>query len=178
MDIERMNDIIGRIADEMEDTIVNCMHDNSYFFPKAVKEQLYSGLSGAGTYLTPTYEDDPYFQQVHWVHTHEGVTYSGADGYKAWKEVITPPEAGTMLGLPPRPASVPNLFIDGTFYNTISEVDTSLGVDIIVGGGDSTLIVQKYGEVILDVTEVGIAYFNANYTTPAIEKLYKDCGYV
>jgi hypothetical protein len=177
MDIEEVTNIITQIADGIEDCILKCMHENSYFFSDAVREQLYSGLNGAGEYLSPTYEEDPYFRTVNWCQTWEGVTYYGAEGYKEWKEVITPPEGSTMLDLPPRPSSVPNLFIDGTFYNTIENVKGGDGVSVVASGGDAPMIVAKYGSVILDITDVAIEHFNTNYTISAIETFYSNCGY-
>jgi hypothetical protein len=177
MDIEEVTNIITQIADGIEDAVLKCMHENSRYFSQAVREQLYSGLNGAGEYLSPTYEEDPYFKTVDWHQDWEGVTYTGAEGYKEWKMVVSPPERSEELKLPPRPASVPNLFIDGTFYNTIENVKVGDGVSVVASGGDAPMIVAKYGAVILDITDVAIEHFNTNYTISAIETFYSNCGY-
>jgi hypothetical protein len=177
MDIEQVSDIITKIADGFEDAVINCMQDNSEYFTNAVQEQLYSGLNGKCEHLSPTYDEDPYFNTVHWRHLYEGVSFEGATGYKEWKEKITPPEASTILNLPARPTSVPNLFIDGTFYDTISTDMMKDGVNVVAMGGDAPAIVAKYGSVILDITDVAIEHFNTNYTLSAIESFYANCGY-
>jgi hypothetical protein len=177
MDIEQVTDIIDKIADEFEKSVLDCMHQNAYLFSQMVREQLYSGVNGLGEYLSPIYEEDPYFNKVNWHHYEDDVLYIGAEGYKEWKMKITPPEASRMLDLAPRPASVPNLFIDGTFYNCIDYVKTDYGVDVTAMEGDAPLIVAKYGAVILDISEVAVDYFNKNYTTPAIEELFSNSGY-
>lgn len=177
MDIEQVSEIITKIADGFEDAVVKCMHENADYFTDAVHEQLYSGLNGKGEYLSPTYDEDPYFNTVHWKHLYDGVTYEGASGYKEWKERITAPEKSQMLNLPARPVSVPNLFIDGTFYDTISSDTIAEGVNVVAMGGDAPAILQKYGSVILDITDVAIEHFNTNYTISAIESFYSNCGY-
>jgi hypothetical protein len=178
MEIEQVSDIITLIADNIEDAVLKCMHENAFEFSGFVRDQLLCGTDGTGRYLEPTYDNDPYFQRKHWRHTDEdGTVYEGAAGYKAWKMKITPPQANQDLKLGARPDEVPNLFIDGTFYNTIDKVVTPDGVDVIAAGGDSGAIVSKYGDVILEVTDNAIDYFNKTLTETAIADFFKDCGY-
>lgn len=147
-----------------------CLEDNAGIILHAVREQLYSGQDGEGQHLSPTYDNDPFFEE-------EGYWHHRAKDYKAWKYSITPPVAGAMLGLSPRPDDVPNLFINGKFYSEISAARRGdvLLVDPGVGHGPS--IVAKYGDTILNLGPSAIEYFNANYMLPAIETFFKDCGY-
>lgn len=166
------------IADGFREACVDCMHANVNQFPEAVREQLYCGVDGNGGFLSPTYDDDPFFQRRLWRHTDtNGKTYVGAEGYKEWKSDITPPEQSTMLGLAPRPESVPNLFIDGTFHRSITGEPTPDGVDIDARGGDSFKIVDKYGRQIFGLTDDAVAWFNKTFMLPAIEEHFKKCGY-
>lgn len=170
MGIEEVSKIIGKISDGFEEACIRCLDDNSGIVLRAVKEQLYSGLDGDGNYLSPTYDNDPYFEEA-------GYWYHRAKDYKAWKYTITPPIAGTMLGLPPRPDDVPNLYIRGIFY---SEIAAYLKGDVLVvdpGSGDGSSIVAKYGDAILDIGPTAVEYFNVNYMLPAIDSFFKDCGY-
>lgn len=170
MGIEEVANIIKRISDGFEEACVRCISDNSDIVLKAVREQLYSGVDGDGRHLSPTYDDDPFFEE-------EGPWHHRAKDYKAWKRSITPPVSGTMLGLPPRPDDVPNLFIDGKFY---SEINATLKGDVLVvdpGNGDGPSIVAKYGDEILDMGYTAIDYFNTTYMLPAIDSFFKDCGY-
>lgn len=170
MGIEEVANIIWKISEGFEEACIRCLEDNSGIVLRAVTEQIYSGLDGEGQHLSPTYDDDPFFEE-------EGVWYHRAQDYKAWKYSITPPVSGTMLGLPPRPDEVPNLYINGKFY---SEITAHRKGDVLVvdpGNGDGPSIVAKYGDQILDMGQTAIGYFNTTYMLPAIDSFFKDCGY-
>lgn len=170
MSIEEVSNIIGKIADGFEEACMKCLEAHCNVIVRSITEQLYSGQDGNGQFLTPTYDDDPYFEE-------EGYWYHRAKDYKAWKYSITPPVSSSMLGLPPRPDSVPNLFIDGKFY---SEITATRQGNVIVtdpGMGNGPSIVAKYGDEILDLGPVAVGYFNTTYMRPAIDSFFKDCGY-
>lgn len=170
MSIEEVSNIIGRIADGFEEACMKCLSDNSDVVLLAVSEQLYSGLDGEGQHLSPTYDNDPYFEE-------DGYWYHRAKEYKEWKRDITPPIAGTVLGLPPRPEEVPNLWINGKFH---SEITAQRKGDALVtdpGNGDGPAIVAKYGDEILNMGPTAIEYFNEEYMIPAIKDFFNDCGY-
>lgn len=170
MNISKVADIIHAISSGFEEAVASCMDSNKVVVRQAVTEQLYSGIDGNGAHLSPTYDADPFFNE-------EGVWFHRAADYKAWKYTITPPVSGTMLGLPPRPDDVPNLFINGKFYSeiTVERSDKALHVD--PGAGNGPDIVAKYGDQILNLAPPGVAYFNANYTWPAIKGLFERSGY-
>ena len=170
MSIDEVANIIRKISDGFEEACIRCLEDNSDIVLSAVAEQLYSGQDGDGSHLSPTYDDDPYFEE-------EGYWYHRAKDYKAWKYSITPPISGTMLGLPPRPDNVPNLYINGKFY---SEITAARKGDVLVvdpGAGHGPAIVAKYGDTILNMGPTAMGYFNINFMLPAIDSFFKDCGY-
>lgn len=153
------------------------MHANSYQFKKAVEEQLYSGLDGEGKNLTPDYDTDPYFDRVKWFRWEDGVMYHGAEGYKQWKLKITPPERSQIIGLPPRPENIPNLFIDGTFYSTIEAKGTTDGVEIGTGAETGNKIEQKYGSQIFGLEDRSKDWFAEVFLIPAINNFFQNSGY-
>lgn len=171
MNIEEVADIINKIALGIEETCMKCLADNSETVVHAVTEQLYSGLDGDSDYLEPTYDNDPYFDDP------DSRWYQRAKEYKQWKYNITPPEISPMLGFSPRPEEVPNLFIDGTFYSTISAFRR--GDELVVESirGDGPEIVAKYGDQILEMSDRAVKYFNVELLLPAIEQFFKECGY-
>lgn len=180
MGIEEVANIIHKIADGFEEACIKCLDDNKVIVHDAISEQLYSGQDGDGQYLSPTYTEDDYFRNRKrpWVHYDEetGKTYVGAEGYKEWKHDITPPKAGTMLGLPPRPDDVPNLWIDGTFHRSITI--KRQGDALVVTSEEGAAIVAKYSDQrILNMGPTAIRYFNTTYMLPAIDSFFKDCGY-
>lgn len=170
MGIEEVAGIIHKIAGGFEEACMRCLDDNSGTVILAVTEQLFSGLDGEGEYLSPTYDNDPYFEEP-------GEWYHRSDDYKAWKRILTPPAVSSMLGLPGRPSEVPNLFIDGTFYSDITARRSGDVLGIDPGNRDGPDIVEKYGEQILTMGPTATGYFNVTYMLPAIDSFFKDCGY-
>lgn len=63
MGIEEVANIIKKISDGFEEACIQCLSDNSGIVLRAVTEQLYSGLDGDGKHLSPTYDDDPFFEE-------------------------------------------------------------------------------------------------------------------
>lgn len=170
MGIEEVSKIIGKIADGFEEACIKCLSDNSGVVIHAITEQLYSGQDGEGNYLSPSYDNDPFFEE-------EGIWYHRSNDYKAWKYGLTPPITSPMLGLSPRPDEIPNLFINGKFY---SEITASRKGDMLVtdpGNENGPSIVAKYGDEILNMGPTAIEYFNVTYMLPAIDSFFKECGY-
>lgn len=170
MGIEEVAVIIGKIADGFEEACVKCLQDNNEIVLQAIKEQMYSGLNGNAELLSPSYDDDPFFNE-------EGEWYHRSEDYKAWKRTITPPVTGTMLGLPPRPDEIPNLFIDGTFYGEIKAKKGDKSLIIDPGSGNGTAIVEKYGDEILHMGPTATEYFTEECLLPAIGSFFNECGY-
>lgn len=179
MGIEEVSEIIGRIAGGIEDACARCLVENAGIVAEAIREQLYSGLDGDGGYLSPTYLEDDYFYTVDWYHEDEntGRKYIGARGYMEWKTDITPPVGSEMLGLPPRPEDVPNLYINGKFYSEITIAGSDDGLVTSVSGESAPKIVEKYGDRILNIGPTAVEYFNVNFMLPAIKTFFEDCGY-
>lgn len=170
MGIEEVAEIIHRISDGFEGCVAQCLSDNKGVIVQEIKEQLYSGLNGNDEHLSPTYDNDPYFNE-------EGYWHHRAAAYKAWKKKITPPVSGTMIGLAARPDDVPNLFIDGTFYSGITARMQGNALEVSAGSDSGPDIVRKYGEIILMPGPTAIDYFNLYHLIPAIEEFLRNCGY-
>lgn len=170
MDIQEVADIIHRMAEGFEESCADCLDTNKEVVVEMIQEQLYSGLDGEDRHLTPTYDNDPYFNEMgYWFHR--------AAAYKAWKREITPPIGSSLLGLPPRPDEVPNLFIDGTFYNEIEASKTPDGIMIDPGDGNGPDIMRKYGDNILRMGPDAKEYFILYFLIPSIERFFNSCGY-
>ena len=173
MDIQSVCGIIHKIAEGFEDNALRCLDNYSGVVVVEIQEQLICGQDGDGKLLSPTYDDDPFFDE-------EGPWQGRSGEYKAWKHSITPPRGSKLLDLPPRPDNVPNLYITGKFHG---EITASLDKDELLidpGKGDGPDIVskyRKYGHDILGMGPSSVTYFNREYMMPAIEKFFKDCGY-
>ncbi|MDE5976544.1 MAG: hypothetical protein K2G69_08345 [Muribaculaceae bacterium] len=177
MYIGEVDNIIKRLAEGFEEACLRCLQDNSSQLPMLIREQLWSGVDGNGEYLSPNYDNDPFFSQRYWYHTMDDVLYEGSSGYKAWKLKITPPERGDILGLPARPENIPNLFIDGTFHASIKSRTVTGGVEIFTDSRSGGDIVGKYGSQIFNLTEEAVVWFNESFMRPAIAAFFNNCGY-
>lgn len=166
--------IISKIAEGVEEACIKCLSDNSGIVVLSVTEQLICGQDGKGELLTPTYDDDPYFEE-------KGIWYHRNEDYKKWKMEITPPRTSGMLSkLPPRPDEVPNLTISNKFHREINAKRNGNVLDVDPGKGDGPAIVEKYAEYGHDILTLGptaVEYFNETYMLPAIQKHFANCGY-
>ena len=170
-DFDKIENVIRTIADGIEDECIKCLEENTEVVADCIKEQLYSGLDGDGDYLNPTYDNDPFFNE-------EGVWKGRAEMYKRWKERITPPIASNMLNLLPRPTEVPNLFITGTFHDSIKAIRNGDVLTITTSGfRDGPIIERKYGNQIFAMGESAKEYFNLFHLRPWLEEFFEDCGY-
>lgn len=168
---EEVSRIIHAIASSIEEECARCLIEHKDVVVDCIQEQLYSGQDGAGHLLNPTYDNDPYFKE-------DGPWKNKAEKYKRWKESITPPVQSEMLFLPPRPVEVPNLFITGTFYDSIRVDKKGYGLQIGSSGfKDGPDIEKKYGERILTIGDTAKEYFNLMYLRPWISRFFKNCGY-
>ena len=140
------------------------MEEHKNVLVDCIQEQLYSGLDGTEHLLNPDYDTDTYFNEP-------GPWQNRAEQYKRWKERITPPLRSEMLYLPPRPVEVPNLFITGTFYDSITADRIDSGLRFSTKGfTDGSSIEKKYGEQILGIGDTAKEYFNIMYLRPWMER--------
>lgn len=170
-DIDKVYNVIHSIASGFKEECIKCMEENKEELVDCIHEQLYSGLDGTEHLLSPDYNNDTYFNEPGpWQHC--------AEQYKRWKEMITPPLRGEKLYLPPRPVEVPNLFITGSFYDSIIAEKTNLGLRFSTKGfKEGSDIEKKYGEQILGVGDTAKEYFNLMYLRPWLERFLGECGY-
>ena len=168
--LDEVFDAVKKWENGFDEKCLECMDSNQSIFVRSIREQIYSGLKGDGTHISPSYDDDPFFEEP-------GNWYHGSDRYKAWKAEITPPEASTMLGLPPRPYNTPNLFINGKFHSYIFSAKGDREIEVkVVESGDGPDIVGKYGDELLTIGERATEHFNETYLTPYLEDFFNDCG--
>lgn len=169
--ISEVSDVIGKIADGFKEEVMKCMAANKNEAVELILEQLYSGLDGNGEHLSPTYDDDPFFDEP-------GRWHGKSEQYKRWKMEITPPETGLKTSSPARPADVPNLIITGPFYESIGADATGDGLQFkssgMQQGGE---IVSKYGSQILDLNMLSKDYFVYEYLERHLEEFYRSCGW-
>lgn len=170
-DFDRLEHVIDAISEGIAESILQCVEEKSDLVTTSIKEQLYSGVDGNGEFLSPTYDDDPYFNE-------KGPWHGASYAYKKWKEKITPPVRSLRLNLPPRPVNVPNLFIVGTFHSSIKASRVGDVIRVYTSGfQDGPLIEQKYGEAIFKMDEDAVEFFNIYALRPWLNQFMTNCGY-
>ena len=170
-DFDRLERVIDAINSGIKDGILDCVNDKKDIVTMCITEQLYSGLDGNMEYLSPTYDEDPYFNEF-------GPWHGASYAYKKWKERITPPMRSVNLLLNPRPVSVPNLFITGVFHSSIQAARQGDVVKVYTSGfRDGPQIEQKYGEAIFKMSDDAVEYFNIYALRPWLNQYLTNCGY-
>lgn len=167
--IEDVATAVGLVAEGLEGSVLSCMKENAGIVVNLVREQLYSGRDGSGEYLSPSYDNDPYFQE-------EGPWQGRASAYKEWKKRITPPQTGLITGLSARPDDIPNLFISGTFHNSIKSKDAGDGLDIVTDGfKEGPAIERKYGADIFNLSDTSLEWFITDKVVPHLLHFFEQC---
>lgn len=170
-DFDKLEHSVHSIVTGFEQTVAECLTQNKSVVEDLIGEQLYSGLDGDTNSLRPSYSDDPFFDI-------KGRWYHDSDGYIEWKKNITPPIASPRLNLPPRPLDVPNLYITGTFHESIRATVNGGKVSInTVGFSDGPDIVRKYGDNILNIGMDAREYIVLEMLKPFVGNFFKKYGF-
>lgn len=170
-DFEKLEHSVHSIVAGLENAVAECLTQNKSVVEDLIGEQLYSGLDGDTNSLIPSYSDDPFFDI-------KGRWYHDSDGYIEWKKNITPPIASPRLNLPPRPIDVPNLYITGTFHESIRATVNGGKVLInTVGFSDGPDIVRKYGDNILNLGMDAREYIVLEMLKPFVGNFFKKYGF-
>lgn len=170
-DFDKLEHSVHSIVTGFEQTVAECLTQNKSVVEDLIGEQLYSGLDGDTNSLRPSYSDDPFFDI-------KGRWYHDSDGYIEWKKNITPPMASPRLNLPPRPIDVPNLYITGTFHESIRATVNGGKVLInTVGFSDGPDIVRKYGDNILNLGMDAREYIVLEMLKPFVGNFFKKYGF-
>lgn len=170
-DFDKLGHSVHSIVTGFEQTIAECLTQNKSVVEDLIGEQLYSGLDGDTNSLRPSYSDDPYFDI-------KGRWYHDSDGYIEWKKKLTPPVTSPRLNLPPRPVDIPNLYITGTFHESIRATVNGGKLSInTVGFSDGPDIVRKYGDNILNLGMDAREYIIIELLEPFIGDFFKRYGF-
>ncbi len=112
------------------------------------KQQLLAGKLNTGQDLSPTYQEDPYFE-----------TIAQAQAYSDWKDRITPN--------PKRRPGVPNLYING-YYHSSREISIVIDRIIYSAGWKETEFEAKYTTAINGLGGEWKEYFLSELIRPAL----------
>jgi hypothetical protein len=119
-----------------------------------IREQLLLGTDGNGDSL-PRYVDDPFFKSL-----------EHAKAYQKWKEKVSPN--------PAKDKEVMDLYINGTFHNTIKFLDVVedgilVDADFTIFGDD----LRRYSTNLIGINETTIDKIIPELKTKYLEELHK-----
>jgi len=115
------------------------------------REQMLEGKRRDGKDISPSYLEDPYFK-----------TREAAQRYSDWKDELTPN--------PKRKKGVPNLFIIGTYHESISALIRGEVIQFNSTFADSVDIERKFGVEIYGLNSEKRVGFIAEFLRPALLK--------
>lgn len=124
------------------------VEDNTDEIVELQRQQMLEGRGVDGEYIRPFYSENPFFKKP-----------GAAERYALWKQKITPNAN--------RPLDVPNLFVDGTFHDSLFATvgQGSFEVDTSASFGDSVFDVHKNAQ---GLDEDSRMEFAEKITMPAI----------
>lgn len=168
--IGEASDNFTRLTQQLPAALVALIQSQRAEVEDYITDQLYSGKDGNERDLSPNYLNDPYFNK------YGKRRDRAARGYMAWKMRITPP-VRSWLGLEPRKAIVPNLYINGYYHSKIRANETAGGLRIDGTASFSAEIEQKYGRDIYKVSPTAVAYFIREHAAPFLQRALNPRGY-
>lgn len=133
----------GAVVDTIEDTATDIIALN--------QKQLYAGRLADGSPLTPGYLDDPYFK-----------SHESAQRYSDWKDEITPNED--------RPKGVPNLFINGFFYESWSISATAQKITFQSSDPNAMDIEEKFSTRIYGLDDENMSEYRKENFFPVLKE--------
>lgn len=135
--------IDGAVVDAIEDTAVDIIALN--------QQQLYAGRLADGSPVSPSYLDDPYFK-----------SREAAQRYSDWKDEITPNEE--------RPKGVPNLFINGFFYESWSITATAEKISFQSSDPNAADIEEKFSNRIYGLDDQNMGEYRRETFFPILKE--------
>lgn len=135
----------------LEGAVVGAIENTATDLIALNQEQLYKGLLNDGSFVTPKYQEDPYFS-----------TPEAAQAYSDWKDAITPN--------PERPPGVPNLFINGRFYESWSVTATAQKITFESSDPNAQDIEETFGEKIYGLDNESMGDYRRNFFFPELKE--------
>lgn len=150
--INRVDNVISSVINEKKDILLSLN-----------KDQMLLGRNASGEILSPSYLNDPYFDNK-----------VKAESYAVMKQRLQPTHDSMIKNptiYPNKDKNTPNLIVSGPFQNsmfiTTSENEFIIGSTYI----DSYAIENKYNNDVFGIAPSSAMFFYEHYIRPAILKL-------
>lgn len=142
---------LERLQQTLEGSVVDVIDQTADSIIALNQKQLYSGRLQDGSPVTPGYLEDPYFKST-----------EAAQRYSDWKDEITPNEE--------RPKGVPNLFINGRFYESWSIKASADKITFESSDPDAINIEEKFGTGIYGLDDDNMNEYRQETFFPALKE--------
>lgn len=138
-------------AFDLNDEITKILSNHSEELLDLNKQQMWDGKRADGENITPSYSQNPYFKKP-----------GAAERYANWKAKITPSSI--------RPMDVPNLFINGKFYDSLSYSANDWVIKTTSSLGEDVISIHKN---VLGIMPENSKIFNDEILTPELTEAYQ-----
>ena len=161
-------------ADGFNNEINKAVKDNENIIRELQLDQFASGLDSKGKKLSPNYDNDPYFKEQADAINQHFTDKKGkrlvrpidlANQYKKWKWDIRP--QAQLVHFPERSISMPNLYINGTFWGTVYAKAIKDGWEIGGTWAETPEMEAKY-RTLFGLSPESKNYFIQNILIPAL----------
>lgn len=141
---------LGQLEQSLENIVVDSIDLTTDDIISLNQQQLYSGRLADGSPVSPGYLDDPYFK-----------SREAAQRYSDWKDQITPDEQRT--------PGVPNLFINGRFYQSWSIRASATKINFESSDPDAMNIEEKFSEKIYGLDDENMDTYRRESFFPVLK---------
>ena len=162
-------------ADGFNNEINKAVKENVDIIRELQLDQFASGLDNIGKPLYPNYDNDPYFaEKASRMNARQKVKTTAktlSDAYKKWKWDIRP--QAQLVPFPQRSISMPNLYINGTFWSTVYAKAVKDGWEI-GGTWEATSEMEAKYRTLFGLSPESKNYFINNILIPALNNYMKN----
>lgn len=142
---------LQRLDEALEGVVVDAIDNTATDIIALNQQQLYAGRLSDGSPVTPSYLEDPYFKSE-----------ASAQRYSDWKDEITPNSE--------RQPGVPNLFINGFFYDSWSIKASADNITFNSSDPNAMDIEEKFGEKIYGLDDENMNTYRRENFFPLLKE--------
>lgn len=142
---------LERLDQSLENSVIKAIEQTSDDLLTLNQQQLYAGRLSDGSPVTPGYLEDPYFK-----------SQESAQRYSDWKDEITPNDE--------RPPGVPNLFINGRFYQSWTIRASAEKITFESSDPDAMDIEERFGEKMYGLDDENMDTYRRDNFFPVLKE--------
>lgn len=151
MDLTQLHSNLTDVIDNIESIVLDLAMEANPSIVELNQEQMYEGKTSEGNDISPKYSENPYFK-----------TKESAARYAEWKMKITPNKD--------RNKDVPNLYINGGFYESIISDKTDKEITQKTTSALGRKIISEHKDV-LGLNKKSLKIMSQNIKEPLLNNI-------